>query len=98
MGIESIYKIPEDFPLSECQRHACTCVQNGKAWYGPELVQELKALKYPLYFMDFETLNPAIPRFQGMRPYQQIPFQWSVHVLRNPGAEPEHYEFLAANA
>jgi uncharacterized protein DUF2779 len=55
-------------------------------------------LKYPLYFMDFETLNPAIPRFTGMRPYDQLPFQWSVHVQRHPGAEPEHYEFLAMDA
>jgi hypothetical protein len=47
--------------------------------------------------MDFETVNPAIPRFPGMRPYDQIPFQWSVHVLREPGAAPEHFEFLATN-
>jgi predicted RecB family nuclease len=55
-------------------------------------------LKYPLYFMDFESVNPAIPRFAGMRPYDQIPFQWSVHVLKNPGTELEHYEFLATDA
>jgi hypothetical protein len=48
--------------------------------------------------MDFETVNPAIPRFAGMRPYDQLPFQWSVHVLRKPGAAPEHFEFLATGA
>jgi len=48
--------------------------------------------------MDFETLNPAIPRFPGMRPYDQIPFQWSVHVLGKPGAKLEHFEFLAEDA
>jgi predicted RecB family nuclease len=58
----------------------------------------MKALKYPLYFMDFETVNPAIPRFKGMRPYQQIPFQWSVHILKEAGGEPEHHEFLATDA
>jgi predicted RecB family nuclease len=47
--------------------------------------------------MDFETLNPAIPRHPGMRPFDHIPFQWSVHVLMEPGAEPEHYEFLATD-
>ena len=47
--------------------------------------------------MDFETVNPAIPRFPGMRPYDQIPFQWSVHVLRELGTEPEHHEFLATD-
>jgi hypothetical protein len=58
----------------------------------------LSRLKYPLSFMDFETVNPAILRFPGMRPYDQLPFQWSVHVQRERGAEPEHYEFLAMDA
>jgi hypothetical protein len=48
--------------------------------------------------MDFETVNPAIPRFRGMHPFDHIPFQWSVHVQREPGAEPEHFDFLALNA
>jgi hypothetical protein len=48
--------------------------------------------------MDFETVNPAIPRFPGMHPYDQLPFQWSVHVQRQPGAPLEHYEFLATDA
>jgi len=58
----------------------------------------LGGLTYPLYFADFETVNPAIPRFPGMRPYDHVPFQWSVHVQRHPGVEPEHYEFLATDA
>jgi hypothetical protein len=73
-------------------------VQTGEPWFSPALGKELGTLKYPLYFMDFETVNPAIPRFPGMRPYDQIPFQWSVHVLKEPGAEVEHYEFLATDA
>ena len=80
MGIESIHDIPDDYPLSERLRHACTSVQTGKPWYGQELINELKALKYPLYFMDFETVFPALPLFAGLRPYDQLPFQWSVHV------------------
>jgi len=95
MGIESIRDIPDDYALNERLRHACTSVQTGEPWFGPELGKELTAMKYPLYFMDFETVNPAIPRFKGMRPYQQIPFQWSVDVLDTPGAEPKHYDFLA---
>ncbi len=98
MGIESIREIPDDFELSEIQRRAATCVQTGEPWYSPELRQVLGGLTYPLYFADFETVNSAIPRFPGMRPYDQLPFQWSVHVQRRPGAEPEHYEFLATDA
>jgi hypothetical protein len=88
MGIESIHDIPEDFLLTKRQRHACTAVQTGEPWFSTELGKELESLKYPLHFMDFESVNPAIPRFVGMRPYQQIPFQWSVHLLRESGAAP----------
>jgi hypothetical protein len=95
MGIESIRDIPDDFLLNERQRRASTCVQTGEPWFSTDLGEELGALKYPLCFMDFETINPAIPRFAGMRPYDQIPFQWSVHVLREPGTELEHFDFLA---
>ena len=55
----------------------------------------LDTLSFPLYFLDFETMQPAIPPFDGVRPYQQIPTQYSLHVLRDAGAELEHYEFLA---
>ena len=98
LGIQSIHNIPDDFPLNERQRRACTSVQTGKPWFSPELKEELSGLKYPLYFMDFETINPAIPRFAGMRPYDHLPFQWSLHVQRKPAAEPEHHEFLAPDA
>lgn len=56
---------------------------------------ELGELQYPLYFLDYETFFPAVPLFDGYRPYQQMVFQYSVHVVREPGAEPEHYEYLA---
>jgi hypothetical protein len=71
---------------------------SGKAWFSKELKTTLKKLKFPLCFMDFETLGPAIPRFEGMHPFDPIPFQWSVHVQRQQGNEPEHYEFLAEDA
>ena len=98
LGVESIHDIPDDFPLSERQRRACASVQTGEPCFSPELGDVLGCLRYPLYFMDFESVNPAVPRFPGMRPYDQLPFQWSVHVLRQPRAEPEHHEFLATDA
>jgi hypothetical protein len=97
MGIESIRDIPEDFSLTDRQRIACTSVQTGKPSFSAELGKVLESLTYPLYFIDFESVNPAIPRFSGMRPFDQLPFQWSVHVQRQPDAEPEHYEFLATD-
>lgn len=98
IGVESIRDIPDDFELTEIQRRAADCVKSGKAWFSPELRDLLGGLAYPLYFADFETVNRAIQPFAGMRPYDHLPFQWSVHVQRQPGAEPEHHEFLATDA
>jgi predicted RecB family nuclease len=97
LGVQSIHNIPENYPLSGRLRRACTAVQMGQPWYSPEIKAELSTLKYPLYFADFETVNPALPRFARMRPYDQIPFQWSVHLQRQPGAASEHFEFLATD-
>ena len=55
----------------------------------------LATLWYPLCFLDFETSNEPVPPFDGVRPYQQLPFQFSLHIQNEPGAEPVHYEFLA---
>jgi hypothetical protein len=55
---------------------------------------ELAELKFPLYFLDYETYPTSIPPFNGYRPYQHIVFQYSLHVLRSREAEPEHYECL----
>jgi hypothetical protein len=98
MGIESVQEIPADFELSEIQRRARAAIQTGQPWFSADLKNEFESLKYPLYFADFETVNRAIPLFAGMRPYDHLPFQWSVHVQREPGATPEYYEFLAADA
>src|SRR6202158_5295953 len=52
VGVKSISDIPDDFPLSERQRRACTCVQTGQPWFSAELGKELGTLKYPICFMD----------------------------------------------
>ena len=56
----------------------------------------LKSLWYPLYFLDFETFMSPIPLFDGTRPYQQIPFQYSLHYLKRKGVKLKHHEFLAS--
>ena len=55
----------------------------------------MKTLKYPLYFLDYETYQVAIPEIDGTKPYQQLPFQYSLHIIKNEGAPIEHKEFLA---
>ena len=55
----------------------------------------LNSLKYPLYFIDYETCQYAIPVYEGTKPYQQIPFQYSLHIIPHEGADIEHREYLA---
>ena len=62
---------------------------------APAIRRELGALEYPLYFFDYETYSAAIPSFDGTRPYQQIPFQYSLLVKDAPGAKIRAFEFLA---
>ena len=55
----------------------------------------LDKLRFPLHFLDFETFQEAIPPFDGCWPWEQIPSQYSLHVLDEPGGELRHREFLA---
>lgn len=55
----------------------------------------LDTLSYPLYFLDFETFNPAIPLYNESSPYQQIVFQYSLHYIEKEGGELKHKECLA---
>jgi cytochrome c-type biogenesis protein CcmE len=55
----------------------------------------LKSITYPIHFLDFETFNPAVPIYDQSRPYQQIPFQYSLHYLEKKKASLKHFEFLA---
>lgn len=60
-----------------------------------EIKKFLDTISYPLYFLDFETFQQAVPQYQGVKPYLPIPFQYSLHALQKEGASLEHYEFLA---
>ena len=55
----------------------------------------LSSLGYPLYFIDYESCQYAIPELEGTKAYQQIPFQYSLHIVKEEGTPIEHKEFLA---
>ncbi len=88
-------EIPADFKLNEKQRLQLEAVSKGEAHLDRAGIGAfLEALKYPLYYLDFETFSPAVPLYDGMRPYQRVPFQYSLHVVAAPGAPASHYSYL----
>jgi hypothetical protein len=93
--ILDIKDVPEDFELSDIQRRQVDTAQSGKPYINKEGISEfLKTMKYPLSFLDYETYPSAIPRYNGYRPYQQIPFQFSLHTLESPESELVHECFI----
>jgi hypothetical protein len=87
--------IPEAIELSDTQKNQIwTYLNNCTIISKEKIVEEFEQLIFPLYFLDYETFPAAVPRFDGYSPYTQIPFQYSLHVLDNPEAEPKHLDFL----
>ena len=95
-GVTDISRLPSGFGLTKRQEIQVRSVVSGTPYVDAEAIRGfLKTLEYPLYFLDFETINPAVPLYDGSRPFQQVPFQYSVHVQPLPGAELEHSSCLA---
>ena len=94
MGINEIQDIPGSFSLTELQGRIRDCVLNQKEYISPYLANELTDVKYPIHFLDFETVSPAIPRYSGTKPYQAIPFQFSDHILF-PNGPLQHLFYLS---
>ena len=89
-------EIPTDFTLNEAQSRQIQSHRTGMPHIDREAIRAfLQRLSYPLYFLDFETIGPAIPLYDRSRPYVQIPFQFSLHRVEFEGALPIHFEFLA---
>ena len=86
-----------ELKLNEKQHIQVRSVQERKECINSHMISNfLEALEYPLYFVDFETYTTAIPLHNGLKPYQRVPFQFSLHIISSKGAKPEHYEFLAS--
>lgn len=96
-GLTCILDVPESFPgLTAAQRETVAAVQAGEPHVDARgLASALAALTWPVYHLDFETIMPALPLWPGTRPYQTIPFQYSIHVHSQDGSV-EHREYLHA--
>jgi len=97
LGIDAIRDIPEDFRLTGNQVRIRDVHANGEEYVSPDLWKALENMGLPADYLDFETMNPCIPLYEGTRPFQRIPFQWSLHRLDANG-NLEHLEFLADGA
>jgi hypothetical protein len=95
-GIKTLDDISSDLPLSRNQKLQVEAFKSGEEIIDIKGIQEFLAdLSYPLYFMDFETFQSAVPLYNNTKPYQQIPFQYSVHYKEYQTAPLKHFEFLA---
>ncbi len=94
MGVLDIRDIPPELTgLSKAQQRVRCAVLDDLPYVGDGLSQAIERFAHPLHFLDFETFSPALPVYPMTRPYQVIPFQWSLHVLDAAGRL-SHREFL----
>jgi hypothetical protein len=95
-GYKTIEQIPEINELDKNVNIHIQAIKRKEALIDkPAVAAFLQKVKYPVYFMDFETFMPAVPIYQQTKPYQHIPFQYSLHYKKEKDAPLEHVEFLA---
>jgi len=95
-GVLAIRDIPANCNLTGIQQIQRKCEMTGEPYINRQEIRNfMGTLKYPLYYLDFETFSPAVPMFDGTWPYQKIPFQFSLHIVEQDKAKPKHYSFLA---
>ena len=94
--IVNVHDVPEDIKLSLIQQNQVDAEKTKQPKIDKAAIAEvLSELEYPLYFLDYETVSTALPLYENCKPYQQIPFQYSLHVLKEPNGTLEHYEYLS---
>jgi hypothetical protein len=92
-GVLHLHDIPEDFSLSESMRIQVEAELTSRKFLNISNIKEfLLKIEEPVGFLDFETFMEPVPSFDCQRPYQQIPFQYSLHISEN--GKLEHHEFL----
>jgi len=96
-SIVNIQDIPDAFDMTAKQRQAVNNYKTNATHIDKEAIGAfVKTLTYPIYHLDFETFQQAIPEWKGISPFMQIPFQYSLHIEHADGTL-EHREFLAVD-
>ncbi len=95
-GHKTISQIPEINALDKNANIHIQAFKKGEAKVDAPAIQKfLEKAVYPLFFMDFESFMPAVPIYNDTKPYQHIPFQYSLHYKKSKESELEHFYFLA---
>lgn len=98
-GISKLEDIPTGFPLSQRQAAQVESARTRQPVINLVAIKAfLQQLRYPIHYLDFETVNPCLPVFDHSSPYQKIAFQFSVHTQETAGGELWHHEYLPDNA
>lgn len=93
-GITGFEDIPTDYKLSNVQQVQVSSSLSKQVIVEQDTIKNfLSAVEFPISFFDFETFQNAIPRFDNQRPYMQMPFQYSLHIMNSNG-DMQHKEFL----
>ncbi|WP_435229368.1 DUF2779 domain-containing protein [Pseudopelagicola sp. nBUS_20] len=94
-GITSIDDVDDPTILSKSTRRYLTSRSQGSQIVDHDALDRfLGEITYPIYYLDYETSQSLLPQWEGTRPYQQVPFQYSLHVQREPDGDIEHHEYL----
>ena len=96
-GIYTIFDLPQDPPLGPIQERQRRSVQEGRMIVASTLADALRVVQYSFAALDFETLQTPIPLWNGCRPWDQVPAQFSCDVVSAPG-QVTHHEWLAEEA
>ena len=94
-GFDKLLHCPDITGDKQLRQIEYALADKGTYLDKPAIRDFLRLLRYPLYFLDFETIQPAVPQYVGTRPYTQIPFQYSLHYIESEGGALQHKEFLA---
>jgi Domain of unknown function(DUF2779) len=95
LGVTCIAEIPAAFTLTDNQARVRDAVVSGNTWASPRLKDALDRVRWPAFYLDFETTATAVPIFPGIAPTEQFPTQYSIHVYADIDTEVAHREFLA---
>ena len=96
-GYQDLREVPSERLTNEVHRRVHRATVEGRSIFEVAATATLRGLGYPRAYLDFETIATPVPEFVGTRPYEQLPFQWSVHVERSKDLV-DHYECLQVDA